>query len=368
MESGAVSPAEGLLGVSEEIHFVHAEAEDVEVEALLARMENEQDDERYRELARNLVRECGNLRAREEYERLLPLVGGLLHQGVDEGQSLVRRGYALLAFEQVAGGAMTEFLARRVEERGGEEQDLLHAIFRELGPQAVGPLVERLSLAQGLGARKSLAAALVAVGEEAVNLLAAKLRSDQWYVVRNVAAILGEIGFAGSVGELRECLGHPDWRVRREAVRSLAAIGGPEAEDALLALVADRDPAMRRQAVVSLGALRSVWGVEPLCAILAERDPFLRSLPLKKEAVVALGRIGDRRAVPCLTELLHGHHWLVRRRWEDLRIAAATALGQLGDPAPLGLLDRLAAKRGHLSDACREAAEVIRRLAGNNYG
>lgn len=366
-EPEAVSPVEGLLAVTEEIPFARAEAEDNEVEALLARMEREPDDERFRELARRLVRECESLMAREECERLLPVVGGLLRQGTDEGQSLVRRGYALLAFEQAAGGTMAEFLAQRVEERGGEERDFLHAIFRELGPRAVGPLVERLSLAQSLVARKNLAAALVAVGEEAVNLLAAKLRDERWYVVRNVAAILGEIGYGGSVGELRESLRHPDGRVRREALRSLAAIGGPEAGEALVALVADRDPAVRRQVVVSLGILRSARGVEPLCAILAERDLFLRSLALKREAVLALGRIGDRRAVPCLMELLGGRHWFARRRREDLGIAAAAALGQLGDPAALETLEILAARRGRLGAACGDAVEAIRRLAEDGH-
>lgn len=355
-------PSFGILGAFDEPPSPDPLPEGGEVEELLARLDLEYADDRYGEIARLLGGECDRLKEREEFERLLPILDGLLGQAWNPAKSLIKRSYALLAFEQIASGPMAGYLALLVEERGGDEREFLLAVFRQLGHQAVEPLIERLALAETLAARKNLAAALVAVGEEAVGMLAEKLGDERWYVVRNVASILGEIGAGECVGSLVGALGHPDGRVRREVVRSLAMIGGNGAESALVALLGDQDPSVRRQAVVSLGQMRSRSAVEPLCTLVADRDPLLRSLPLKKDAVQSLGRIGDSRAVPVLAELLSGNRWLARRRWEELRIAAAAALGLLGDPQALAALDRLAAGEGRLATVCGEAIESIRRL------
>ncbi|WP_298437142.1 HEAT repeat domain-containing protein [Geobacter sp.] len=358
----------GVLGTFDELSAPEPPPPGGEVEELLARLDLEYADDRYGELARLLVEECDRLKEREEFGRLLPILDGLLGQGWNRAKSLVKRSYALLAFEQAASGAMVEYLARLLEETGGDERELLYAIFRQLGYQAVDPLIERLALAETLAARRNLAAALVAVGEEAAGLLAERLGDERWYVVRNVASILGEIGAAECVAPLAEVLGHPDGRVRREVVRSLAMIGGAGAEAALIGLLGDPDPSVARQAVVSLGQMRSRSAVEPLCALIADYDPLLRSLPLKKEAVQALGRIGDRRAVPALSELFDGRRLLARQRWEELRIAAASALGLLGDPLPLLILERFAGGGGRLAVACGEAAAAIRRSMEASHG
>lgn len=366
-EKGALPPAAGvveglIVGFDETVFTPQPETGGESVEALLRLLESEADDERYRTLTRRLVEECERLKEREEFERLLPAFEELLRQGGDEGRSLVCRGAALLAIEQVASERVVAFLTDRVEEKGEGERDLLHAIFRELGPRSVFPLVERLAVAESIVARKNLSAALVEVGEEAVNLLAGKLGDERWYVVRNVAVILGEIGFEDSVGHLVACLEHPDGRVRREVLRSLSMIGSARAEEAVLPFINDDDPAVRRQAVVSLGTLRSGLAVVPLVTLVTAGDPFLRALPLKKDAVLALGRIGDRRAVPGLVALLEGRRWFARNRWEDLMVSAAAALGQIGDPAALPALERRSFEAGRLGAACRDAMAAIQRV------
>lgn len=363
--SPATESVDGLVFGFDEDVLVAPPAGGESVEALVRRLESEADDERYCDLTRLLVRECERLKEREEFERLLPVLEEMLRQGGDERRSLVCRSSALLTIELVVSGGMVDFLVDRVEEKGAGESNLLHAVFRELGPKAVSPLVERLAVAESIIARRNLAAALVEVGEEAVNLLAAKLADERWYVVRNVTVILGEIGFEDSVAHLEACLEHPDGRVRREVLRSLALIGGARAEVAVVPFIADDDPVVRRQAVVSLGTLRSGLAVVPLSALVATGDLFLRTLPLKKDAIQALGRIGDRRAVPVLAALLDGRHWFARNRWEDLMVTAAAALGQIGDPAALPSLERRSSAEGRLGSACREAIDAILRRIGH---
>lgn len=330
------------------------------LEDIVALMARESDDERYRELARDFVKECGRLQDVGEFERLLSPLELLLQQAADERTGLARRGSALLAFNQAVGAGMVDFLVRRVEAQGAMEGGRLLPFFAELGLRAAAPLLKRLCCAETGRPLKNLSAALVAVGEEGGALLTPFLDDERGYVVQAAAEILGEIGYGGCVAQLKRCLGHPEEGVRREALRSLVRIDGPESEEAVIdCLASSRDQVLRRLAAVSLGAARSERAVAVLSAVAAERDRFLRTLPLKRDALAALGRIGDRRAVPVIAGLLGSRHWLSPRRGEELRCFAAAALGQIGDPSVMPVLSELAAKGGRVGAACIAAAGVI---------
>ncbi len=339
-------------------------------EELINLMARESDDERYREFARIFAKECVRLQDSGEFERLLPLLELLLQQANDGGMGLARRGSALLAFDQAVGEGVLTFLVQRLEAQGDTEVDRLLPFFAELGFRATAPLAARLRCAEVARSLKNLASGLVAVGEDGVEPVLELLSDGRGPVVQTAAEILGEIGTVGCVAELRRCLGHHDEGVRREAFRSLVRIGGPEAEEAIIAcLDTSRDPVLQHLAAVSLGALRSGRAVEPLLAVVTRGDLFLSTFSLKKVAIAALGKIGDRQAVPALAAVLGSRHWFSRRRGEELRYLAASALGQIGDPAALPLLSMLAAKGGRLGAACDAAAGAIeQRQGGESHG
>ena len=362
---------EGEAAISSTSAEFHAEVAQEQAaadpEELIELMARETDDERYRELARAFAKECGRLQEGGEFERLMPLLDRLLQQAEDGGMGIARRGCALLAFERAVGEGMLAYLVQRLEAQGAKEGECILAFFAELGSRGAAPLAARLRCVEDARSLKNLAAGLMAVGEESVPLVVELLSEGRGPVVQAAAGILGEIGTSGCVTELRRCLVHPDEGVRRESLRSLARIGGPEAEEAIIGcLDPSCDQAIRRLAAVSLGALRSVGALEPLLAVVAEGDIFLRTFLLKKDALAALGRIGDRRAVPLLVELLGSRRWFFRRRNEELRCLAATVLGQIGDPAFLPLLAALKAKGGRLGEACGAAADAIGQRGGSH--
>lgn len=92
--------------------------------------------------------------------------------------------------------------------------------------------------------------------------------------------------------------------------------------------------------------------VEPICALIERtNDPALL-----KQAALALGRLGDRRAVPVLARLLADES-----RAFVARQAAAEALGQLGgDEARQALMAALTDDLASIRQAARQA---LRRLA-----
>jgi HEAT repeat protein len=289
---------------------------------------------------------------------------GLLEQTDDQRRSTIQREYASFSLEQITAGPTTDFLLQQLEQRDPSGSEMIYRVLRQLGTKVVYVLVQRLCIANSLLARKALATAIIKIGPAAIPPLVAALQDERWYVVRNMVAILGEICSQECVGELQHAVNHADPRVRKETIRSLLNIGGKEAESTIIDMLDDRDTTIVKQAILSLGIMKSQLAVQPLIGIVAQRDLFMKSLPLKKEALQALGRIGDRRATPYLTGLLQKWHWFAWSRWQELKIAAAAALGQLGDEAAIPALKARMSAGGGLGRACGEAVDNIERLAG----
>jgi len=62
-------------------------------------------------------------------------------------------------------------------------------------------------------------------------------------------------------------------------------------------------------------------------------------------------------------DLLESKGWLAPGRWQELKIAAATALGHLGDETALPALKKLGKRNTPFGNACSDAADNLERLA-----
>ena len=228
-------------------------------------------------------------------------------------------------------------------------------------------IIQRLCLAEGLYGRKALAAALLAIGSPAIPPLLAMLKDERWYVVRNMVAILGQIGSRESVHAFRPALFHKDQRVRKETIHALVKTGGNDAVSMILALLDDEDQAIVLHAIMALGLLKSKVAVPLLIKIVEKPDFFSRREKEKKEAIQSLGRIGDKQATLPLLKVLEANSWLPWNKWDDLKIMAATALGRIEDEAALSVLKRHAAGGGRLGKACDDSVDNIERVAQGIY-
>lgn len=343
---------------------IAAENEDaLSIEEMIALMDAERDDNRYLQLARMLAVKTEELKKQAAFASLFPVADALAIQSADEARSTVQKEYALLTLEQVTIGEMMDVLLQQLESKGFGKTEMIYRIIKQLGEKAAYAVIQRLCIADGLFARKALATALVKIGPPAAPFLVSMLNDDRWYVVRNMVAILGEIGCQHCLNDLKPSAYHSDQRVRKEAVRAIAKIGGKEAETIISGLLADRDTVIVKQAINSLGVMKSQSAVQSLITLVTRQDIFLKSFALKKDALLAIGRIGDRRASRHLLSLLETRHWLAWNKWEELQITAAEALGQLGDESALPVLRARGAQGGPLGTACNEAIDNIERVA-----
>ncbi len=122
----------------------------------------------------------------------------------------------------------------------------------------------------------------------------------------------------------------------RALAKALAAIG-PPAANPLLRLLSSDDSELRRWAAVALGEIGDQKAVDPLLGMLEDSRSEVR-----KAASLALGEIGDVRAVPGLVQALANRDLETRR-------AAAEALGAIGAE---GAMDALAT-------AVRDQSELV---------
>jgi HEAT repeat protein len=145
----------------------------------------------------------------------------------------------------------------------------------------------------------------------------------------------------------------------RLPVDVLAKAGKPAVKPLIADLSAD-DPLVRRQAVDALGRIGDRRAVVPLIETLRDGDSLVRG-----HAVEALGRLKDPRAVAPLIVILRS-----KEQPPHVRMSAAEALGTIGDPSAvepliLALLDaywgvrsRAAQALGRLKDP-RAVAPLI---------
>lgn len=196
-----------------------------------------------------------------------------------------------------------------------------------------------------------------------------KLFADTSKTVRETAGTaLVAIG-EPSVDPLFDALGHRDFVVRCHAVRALGGmttdyqigrswVKDPKVVDKLLDMLKDPDRAVREDATIALGMIGDPRAVDGL--IEAMKDGAV-----KRHAIMSLGMIGDARALPPVLNALKGKGipqdgtptpGCIVSEEAFIKEAAATALGHFRDPRVIPNLIMLL-KDANLRD--RAAASLV---------
>ena len=170
------------------------------------------------------------------------------------------------------------------------------------------------------------------------------LKDEDWAVRREAVITLGEMGDERCIEPVVQALRDGDWQVREAAIDAVGMIGSPAVEP-LVRLLRDWD--IRRTVIRALGKVKDERVLDPLLQQL-RHDEFVEPVTdalvelggpavprllqalhdkdeiVRKQAVIALGRIKDPQAVDELIEMLNHPDWFTR-------LTAAAALEQIGD-------------------------------------
>jgi len=187
--------------------------------------------------------------------------------------------------------------------RGSAEYALILEYLRTLIEPAYYVLLERLEHEHDRTLRLTIRGLLIALGKVHVEALRSRVLHKRWFVARNVASILGEIGGENAVQALAEAARHEEPRVRREALNALGKIGGTGAAIAISGALDDTDNDVALCAARWLTTLEEASPLDGLLGII-QSGRFIRLDPdTVMSAIQAIGRRDDARAVDFLKQL-----------------------------------------------------------------
>jgi HEAT repeat protein len=226
-----------------------------------------------------------------------------------------------------------DYVARRT---AGPQRTEAIDVLRHVGAEASESLLHLLVDSESMEERRAYRSALRIIATVSP-LLSRLLGHEEWYVIRNVAELCGDLRAEHTVPQLARHVGHDDERVRRAVAGALAKIATPSAVDSLRQMLRDPSPQVRLLAVQGLDGPRS-RGLAMTLALALEDEP---NGDVQRELLLALGRIGTPDAVQALARQAAPGR-LFQRRSVSSRLAAIEGLRLAGSPAAINALQGLA--------------------------
>ena len=305
---------------------------------LIDLLRNETKAERMAETARDMAGFVEDLLLAGAFAESVPVVEAL-------GDAAKRKLAAVACKAASDGlGASPAFAeaASAIGDQSAEELAAFEKLARAIGPPAASGLLSAYQRESGGAGMERASAIIIRLGVAAIPRLAPAVDDNRWFVQREVARVLGQIGSPSAVPPLQALLRRTDLRVMQTAVSSLARIDDPSAARALHTVLKATTGPARAAVIEALVGLKDPRVVPMLARILQDSEPFGDDHPLVLDTLAALAAIKDDRALPQVAAIARQRRWLSWGKTNKLRTAALRALARIGTPKAQLTLDELA--------------------------
>ncbi len=211
------------------------------------------------------------------------------------------------AIESMKSREIIKLLIESLKEIWGKEKvEEIKFIFGFIGSEAVPFLMEALIEEEDKYTRRVL---IDLISELGISYEVARinLKSDKWYVVRNMLIILRNTERKDLIMEIVECTEHPHIKVKIEAVRTLYQLGYEKIDEILLKYIESSDFELKTQALSLVPSSRLTSLVPYLNDLLMEIKVKNENIPLIIALIRTLGDMGDRSSVPIIKKFVKGN-------------------------------------------------------------
>lgn len=286
-----------------------------------------------------------------EWKEVLRAAHGLLELEKGAGKGAQSRGYGI---------ALRRLLPRSSLERigwltaHGNMKTEATAVMRRMGADGTEVLLNLLVNSEEMLERRAYFSALKEMSEGGP-LLVHMLSHDQWFVVRNVAELCGELREEKAVPSLTRLMAHHDERVRRAVAGALAKIGGSQAVEPLRRAFSDPAASVRLQAAQDLDG-RKNRTVAMTLALAADAES---KGDVQREMYLALGRIGSNDALQALAKGAQPGGKFFKRKPVATRLAAINGLHAAGPPGAGPLKELVDDEEAEVRDAVQRALSTL---------
>jgi HEAT repeat protein len=335
------------------VEFAPAAASGQTPDEVLAQLARDPQGPNVGDLLAVVGRQVENATRANRVEQALAVLAAVVQEESRVTDTSARRHYSI-ALRRMYTKALLKAVAQLLA--APAHRDAAVVVLRRAGADAVELLIERLVAAQSIGERRAVFDALRQMSEGRGQLIQ-MLTHHQWFVVRNVAELVGEMGMEQAVPALAKQIEHDDERVRKAVALALAKIGSGSAAEPLRRALRDKSAEVRIQVAVGVGGRRSSSLAMPLVVALGDE----KDETVQRELLLALGRIGTADAVQALIKVAQPAGRLFGRKPSPLRVAAVEGLRLAATAPAVGTLEGLAGDGDRqVSAAAQEALQDLK--------
>ena len=240
--------------------------------------------------------------------------------------------------------AMAEMVSVLDAEGVSPAADDLSALIGALQAEAIPTLVRAIPAVPNRQTRDRLTEALDRLVSSNPGYVVDLLSAEDPMLAAEAARIVGRLGLREAEPDLVALSKRPEDVTRQAAIEALAILGSAVGAEALATALSDPGKDIRMAAVKAIVAVRADGAASLLTDIISsdisDRDPGEQMAFMR-----AYATLGGDQSVPLLGKLLNGRKWWGGRRAPLTRACAARALGVIGSPAALSVLQKAAADR-----------------------
>ncbi len=326
--------------------------------ALLAFMEGDANEDDYRDYADKAFRIASELIGEGEFTVPLEILNTLQRHAREKPDPAVRSiaGSALQWFRYPTflSKALAAFDKWR-DAKDGKAQAFLTGIGPDIVPQALNLYLHR-DLAEGDQGLFNLLAVFPAhVAEIARQQLPTRGGPPLVRLIR----LVRRLGTQDLVPELRPLLDRDDRKVRMEVLETLVRFHDPESVDLLRKFLKQSHAEDQLRVIEIVGMYKVADLAQDLASMVRTFSLFRADYARNEKIIEALGRIGDPGAIPVLERLAKTRFSLYPKQLAHLKLLLFQSL-RLYEAAPLSTLLRIGSqsKDTRIRTACRESLPV----------
>ncbi len=225
-----------------------------------------------------------------------------------------------------------------------------------LKPNSIQPLIKVLGELNNSRARRMLCEVLIEIGKGNMELIIPFIDDHRWFLVRNIAYILGRMGKESALPTIQKALNHEEARVRREAIQALGIIVSSKAFDLLGKALNDQDDRNRSMVALNLARVGKKASLPALLEVVQAKDFSKRDSAEIKAFFDAIGMVGSNDAIKPLEKLLEQKSWFGMGKKDEIRLRAASALALIGTAEARSTLEAgRNSKDENIRQACLQA-------------
>lgn len=262
--------------------------------------------------------------------------------------------YTDAAMTQALDAVDADDLTERLDESAQDDQYKFFGLTVAIGKPALGLACAVMAKAQKSRTRAAACTMLCYLCNDRPDLLKPYLSDNRWYVVRNAAFVLGQIGGPDVIPLLRGAAMHPDPRVRRQVIQSLGGVPALQRRAILLGQLQSRDPQVLAATLNMLSREQDPALAREILRKVNEPEFENRTEDEQRALLGTLGDVATDDAVPALEILLNKGGWFARKSFQ--RTAVARALQRIGTERALAVLEvGLKSRNEAVRNACLDA-------------